>query len=333
MEPISVQQYEASRARRMPLAEEIAENLWSVPMPMPGGFLDYSLSVVHLGDGGGVTIIDPGWDSPEARDHLDAFLGRAGRSLADVRAVLVTHAHPDHLGMAPGLRDLSGAELIWSRVEQESMVAPLQGMTANLTRWQVPEAEAETLRRLRPDAAADAPAPPVADRLLEDGEIVDCGSWRLRAVLTPGHTPGHLCFVDEERELLFSGDHILPTVFPGIGLAGAPGENPVADFLGALERLAPYDTFEVVPGHGYRFRGLGERRQETRAHILRRAREVQAASGEPNASIWDIASSLTWTGGWDQVRSGFTLASALMQTEFYLRFAHAGAVPTAAAEA
>ena len=58
----------------------------------------------------------------------------------------------------------------------------------------------------------------LADRLLEDGELADVPGWKLRALHTPGHTPGHLCFVDERSRRLFSGDHVLPRITPNISV-------------------------------------------------------------------------------------------------------------------
>ncbi len=84
------------------------------------------------------------------------------------------------------------------------------------------------------------------DVLLDDGDPVEGTPWRV--VLTPGHTPGHICLVDVDGRMLFSGDHVLPTVFPGLGLGARIGGNPLAEYLDSLERLQPYDAFQVVPG-------------------------------------------------------------------------------------
>lgn len=324
MESLSAQQYAACLTGDIPEPEEIADDLWSVPVPMPGGYLRYSLSVVSFEAAGGVGILDPGWPGAASLESLDAFLQRFDRSLGSVRTVVATHAHPDHLGLAPRLREIGGAELIWGRAEQEAMDAPEPDAVAAIDGWGAPPAVAAHLRGRIP---GDGPSSPAvrADRYLDDGDRIEMGSARLRAVLTPGHTPGHLCLVDEDRRLLFSGDHVLPTVFPGIGLSHAPGPDPIADYLTSLERLALYDDFDVIPGHGYRFRGLAARRAATAEHIRRRSDEVAAVlEREPDASVWAIASRLTWTGGWDQLRDGGLLRSALSQTALYCAFVRGG---------
>ena len=80
------------------------------------------------------------------------------------------------------------------------------------------------------------------DRLIEDGELADVPGWKLRALHTPGHTPGHLCFVDERSRRLFSGDHVLPRITPNISAQrGDPAPAP------ALPGLAGPDA---RPGRG-----------------------------------------------------------------------------------
>ncbi len=123
MEPLSDAQYQAAVHGGMPEPERIGEGLWSLPMEMPGDFLAYSLSVVRVGEDGAVTIVDPGWRSDSGLDRIAGFLGEIGVSLEDVRSIVVTHAHPDHLGLADLLRERSGAALLLGRREQEAREA------------------------------------------------------------------------------------------------------------------------------------------------------------------------------------------------------------------
>ncbi|MEH0109788.1 MBL fold metallo-hydrolase [Tersicoccus sp. MR15.9] len=321
MEAVSAQQHHAATEGGLPETEQIAAGLWSVPMPMPGGFLAYSLSVVHVGDDGAVTVLDPGWAADGSFDRFADVLHSLGSRVQDVATVVVTHAHPDHIGLADPIREASGARIHVSAREQESIDAQdpdlSEGLAERLGEWHVPGDVAETLlARLAQEPAR--PAPPRADDLLEDGDEVPVGGGTWRVLATPGHTPGHLCLVDDTRRLLFSGDHVLPTLSPGLGLGAPTDTNPVVDYLRALDRLAPWDDYQVVPGHGYRFRGLAERRAELAEHVLARAREVaHVIDGDPGATTWQVASRLTWTAGWDQLVGSVRLRSALLQTELY----------------
>ena len=166
----------------------------------------------------------------------------------------------------------------------------------------------------------EGPEPTGADLTVTDGDRLAIEGRDLRVLLTPGHTMGHMCLVDAAERVIFTGDHVLPTVYSGIGLGGDSETNPIADFLSSLDALAPYGDFEVCPGHEYRFTGLADRRREIAAHHLRRSREVaRALALDPDSSVWTVASTLTWSAGWSNLR-GYYLLSALSQTALHVAF-------------
>jgi hypothetical protein len=89
----------------------------------------------------------------------------------------------------------------------------------------------------------------------------------------------------------------------GIGLGGDTEANPLSENLASLASVAAFPDHEVLPGHGYRFRGLLERSKQSAQHHLRRSTEVAAVLAESHkASIWEIASRLTWTAGWENLQ-------------------------------
>ncbi|MFC7766630.1 MBL fold metallo-hydrolase [Leucobacter soli] len=276
---------------------------------------------------------------PETHEHLAAALELIGREPSDIAHIVVTHAHADHLGAADALRRLSGAELLMHEREQTAVdqVRGAAGVDVGvaagpvIAAWGAPDEAtdrlAAQLARTQAHLTLDAPA----DLLLHDGDRLPIAGADWRVLHTPGHTAGHICLVDGERRVILTGDHLLPTLFPGIGLGldlrlGDAGEDdPIADYLHALESLAPYDGFDVLPGHGYRFRGLAARRRATAEHVLKRAREVAAAlAADPDASIWQVARQLGWSAGWERLSSGPMLASALLQTGLHVRFVRGG---------
>src|SRR6202008_1298176 len=84
-------------------------------------------------------------------------------------------------------------------------------------------------------------------RLLEDGEKVSVEGVTLRAVHTPGHASNHLCYLFEEKKLIFTGDHIMQ----GSTVVISPPNGDMQAYLAALERLLSIDLARVVPGHGH----------------------------------------------------------------------------------
>lgn len=309
----------------MPPVEEVRPGLWMIPMAMPGSFLPFSFAVVHVGDSGRVTVVDPGYDLPGSLDRLRAGIEHAGGRIEDVADVVLTHGHFDHSGLAKQLQSDFGARVHLHPDETPTLerTSPAPGVaTARLRGWGVDD---ERARVVAADLAASISTDPSHARVdvwLVDGDTLDIDGFRLRIVWTPGHTPGHVCLVDDEHRTILVGDHILPTLFPGIALGEVGEGNPVAQYLESLDRLTPFASFDVIPGHGYRFGDLGSRVDATRAHVLRRAEEVaRISSQDEGLTTLEIASRLTWTGGWERVAgASMSFSSALRQTDIYRQY-------------
>jgi glyoxylase-like metal-dependent hydrolase (beta-lactamase superfamily II) len=335
--PFMKTQYVAATNSRTPGPVRVAPDTWVRPVAMPGsGVMASIFSTVHLGQEG-VTVIDPGWTG-KGREHdylrdLDDFLRDRGRRLEQVTQVIVTHAHPDHVAAADCLLDATGARFIVGEEEWRSVAAARTGSAGTgeadpYAPW--PE-RLGTPPGLLDDTVHHLQHPQVPpfiprrrpDVLLADGDLLadhgleeDLGA---RAVVTPGHTPGHLCLVNEDAGLFLAADMILPEIHPGIGLGvGQLGGNPVVQYLESLDRIAEFDDLLVIPGHGYVFSGLAARRRETADHVLTRAREVQRIlEWNPEISVWRLASQLTWSSGWDGLVDSPMLVSGLRQTMMY----------------
>src|SRR5262249_42814824 len=210
--------------------------------------LRYVTSYAFASDGG-LVLLDTGWPADTAWEALVAGLESIGSGVADVRGVLVSHMHLDHAGLIGRLREASGA---WAAMHpaDRAMIAngPLRHPEQAVTR------EVAFLRSLgasADEAAASVGSPEgdgsftgmgLPDRELSDGDLADVPGWRLRAVHTPGHTPGHLCFVDELAQRLFAGDHILPRITPNISVYTLEGARPLAEYLESLAKVRDLDV-------------------------------------------------------------------------------------------
>ncbi|WP_426623466.1 MBL fold metallo-hydrolase [Leifsonia sp. McL0607] len=291
--------------------EPIADGVRRVRVPMPEGTgLPFSNAYVIDDCDGRVHIVDPGTPTAEAQAALQAAIGDA-----QVGSIVITHLHADHAGGAGALRARTGARVLLHERERAALGRIAAGVPApDLDAWGVPED-----RRPELLAAAVVPTAPAAefvdevvDGVLVDAQLLDIPGRRLRVIGSPGHTDGHLCLHEEEAGLLLTGDHVLPTINSGLGLGGPTDSNPITDYLASLDRVAVLDTgaLRALPGHEDPFTGVRERCAALAAHHLRRTEEVAASIG---ATVWEVASGLTWTGGWDAL-SGLTLLSALRQT-------------------
>jgi len=284
--------------------------------------IPYSLCYLAEGTDGTLAMIDPGTDLTGNWETLERALAEEGRRMDDVALVICTHLHADHLGLASRVREVSGAPIAIHAAEQQAIAAlrgALERYAAELATWQVPDETAASV--LASFAGQDAESALEADLLIEEDASLPGAFSGLETIWTPGHTPGHLCLVDRTGRRLFSGDHVLPEIVPGIGL-GAPFEtNAIASYLASLRRVAVFDGFDALPGHEHRFTGLAERIRTIRARHLRRTAEAAAIQARiPGASVYEIATALTWSRGFANL-AGRHLYSALNQTALHLDFA------------
>ena len=308
----------------LPPVEKVVDGLWSIPVPIPQNPLRYVLVYAFEHDQG-INLVDAGWNTDEAWQALNDGIGVAGYSIKDVTGVLVTHIHPDHYGLAGRVRQASGAwvglhpddaSLIPGRygVGMDDVVEQMRNLLAN---HGVPETEIDGLTTASFGIRewVDAVEP---DRLINDGDRVDIPQWDVRAVHTPGHSPGHLCFYAPERRLLLSGDHVLPRITPNITVHAQQENNPLADFLDSLARIENLDVGEVLPAHEWRFSSLKTRVAEITDHHKQRLQQTLDVIHErAPVTCWEVAMNLEWSRPWDQV-VGFLRRAAVGETLAHL---------------
>lgn len=319
--PTSTAQFDAYKRGEVAGLEQVRDDVWALAVSMPGGHIPSSFTYLLRDNGGGIHVVDPGWDSDDNWARLTSALSTLDITVAGVTSITVTHLHADHLGMADRLRKASGSTLMMHERELRAldvMARPLSDLHELVVQWGVPQDRALELMELR-SVPSSAPALDV-DRVLHDGEYLPIDGFQLRVLATPGHTPGHICLVDNDRNIVLTGDHVLPTMFGGLGLGGPTDSNALADYLASCDRIARYADHEALPGHGYRFTGLTERASVSAAHHLRRTHQVDAALRErPDISTWELASALTWTAGWENLKR-FYMYSALLQTSMHRNY-------------
>lgn len=314
-------------AWEVPPVERIGPGLWSIPVPIPDNPLGYTL-VYLVESGAGPVLIDAGWDAPASWRALAEGLKSAGTSAADVYGVLVTHHHPDHYGLAGRVREESGAWIALHPADTEVMrrmhgEAEPGGADRRLERLRnmlrASGAPEDEVARLRAWPGGQPGSWPVPDRELADGDLADVPGRRLRALWTPGHSPGHTCFCLEDDGRLLSGDHLLPAITPHIGLFGGQDADPLRDYLSSLERIAGLSIAEVLPAHQYRFTGAPARAAEIAAHHETRLDEVRAAVRTGGATTWDVARAMQWNQPWDTMTTG-SHRMALAEAAAHLRY-------------
>jgi glyoxylase-like metal-dependent hydrolase (beta-lactamase superfamily II) len=284
-----------------PAAEQLADGVYRIPLPMPGDHLK-AVNVYALEEPDGLTLIDGGWAQPAARAALEAGLTGIGARPSAIKRVLVTHAHRDHYTLAVILRREFGTPIALGAGEQASMAvitsdvpSPNYGSQVSLLR----AAGAGRLARLAQEEATYVDPKrdgwEMPDQWLDAG-VVPAGGSELTVVPTPGHTRGHLIFADLPRGLLFSGDHVLPHITPSVGVETVSTPSPLASFLESLALVRALPDLRLLPAHGPAGGSSHARVDQLVAHHDARLAEIRqavAAGGEQPAL--SIALRLGWT--------------------------------------
>lgn len=306
-------------------ALEIIEDVYRCKIPIPNNPLRYVMSYL-IKSANGCTIIDAGWDTPESLTAWDKQLKELRLKFEDIEQVIITHLHPDHYGLAGKIRDLSQAKIIMSAYEAgqlgsryENYDNLVQQVAEFLTSHGVPP---ELVKQLQGASlpALDWVIKARPDEVVEDEDIIHTRPLKLRVMSTPGHSRGHICLYAERERLLFSGDHVLPTITPNISLNPQSSSNPLAGYLESFEKLKKMEVNLVLPAHEYAFSNLAERLREIENHHERRLNEVaDCLTGEP-ATAYEIAPKISWDSGPWEGLGNWERRAAIMESLAHLEY-------------
>ncbi|MEU9293248.1 MBL fold metallo-hydrolase [Streptomyces sp. NPDC048266] len=308
--------------------------VWSLRVPIPDNPLGHTL--VHVLDTDrGPVLVDTGWDDPASWAELTAGLRALDVDVSDVHGIVITHHHPDHHGLSGRVREESGAWIamhaadtaVVRRTRASEPGTWLDYLARKLATAGAPEDHIAPLRAARTSGRLDTlPGlrSAIPDREIVPGELLDLAGRRLRAIWTPGHTPGHVCLHLEEEHpsrlpghgRLFSGDHLLPGISPHIGLyedtddspeLSAPYEvppgDPLGDYLDSLERVGRLGVAEVLPAHQHAFTDAAGRVRELLDHHEDRLTGLRGLLAVP-LTPWQLAERMEWNRPWQDIPYG-----------------------------
>lgn len=282
----------AKNARVDEFVTKHAHDIAQIRLPMVGNPMRY-INAYALRDDDGLTLVDCGWKADDVRVALDAGLAEIDASLADVRRLLVTHAHFDHYGLAASLRRAGVPTLYMHEADDYFASRMLEDPIATdriADEW-IARNGFRTTGSLEDDVHYNRTEYAEPTHRVEDGERIG----RLRAVYTPGHTPGHLCFVDERSGKMFTGDHVLDPVTPHVGIWHQSRGDAMGEYNASLRKVAAIGATGVLPAHGEPFPDLGRRVDELLAHHEVRDGHILAALRAGARSAGDVARALPWT--------------------------------------
>ncbi|WP_374263541.1 MBL fold metallo-hydrolase [Zoogloea sp.] len=268
---------------------EVAPGVAWVRMPLPFA-LDH-INLWLLDDGEGVAIVDTGYGIDATREAWETILAGLGKP---VTRIIVTHCHPDHLGLAQWLSEKTGAGVAMSLGEYlggHALWQQLPGydavsMVAQFRRHGLDEARCEALARRGNAYARGVPGLPSSYRRLLDGEHLTIGGRAWRVITGYGHSPEHVSLYCEAAGVLISGDMLLPRISTNVSVyAATPDDDPLGRFLDSISGFKQLpDSVLVLPSHGNPFRNIGLRVDQLVEHHAARCADLLAACAAPRSA-------------------------------------------------
>lgn len=254
---------------------EVYPQVLSLALPLPFELESVNIYLVALDSG--FLLVDCGMATDPAFETLRAAMGERGIAWRDIRQIVITHMHPDHMGLAARILELTGAGLGMHQAEADHLAQVRRGgrrlpwLADVYSQSGVPPPLEIAMEKhfavIRENFHDLAPT-----RLFAGGEELETALGPLEVVWTSGHSPGHICLYSRQRRLLFSGDQIIENITPNI--AWHPRRDMLAEFLESLERLAALDIDLILPSHGEPFRGHRAWIAETIGHHQERCDEI-----------------------------------------------------------
>src|SRR5687767_2677358 len=280
-------------------------------------------------------LVDCGVATPDSDAALIAGLDEAGVAWRDIRTVLITHCHPDHVGNLIAVLDRTGARLLMHRLESDLLARISQANDRGtrfdtlLPNWGTPPRLVAAIQREMAGGWRQfhwrQP-----DLLLAGGETIESALGPLLVIFTPGHARGHICLYSPARRILISGDHLLPTITPNIGWV--PEADPLADYLTSLEATAALDSAVALPSHGEPFDTPRQRAAATAEHHHERCRRILDALCAGPRTAHEIAVAL-WGEALSPFQHRFGVYEVMahlvyLQRRGQVRVAYAGTLET-----
>lgn len=302
----------------------ICEDIYQLILPLPFALNSVNIYLVRGDDGW--TVLDCGLHTAEAAAIWSEAKKALGIQPTDLSQIILTHAHPDHYGMAGWMQkeaedagrelpvflsveEAAFAELMWKRSPKADFIHRHLlkcGMPEDVVR-EVSDTEHFTRKGTFPQASFAG--------FLMPGCYKRIGNRHCKVIAAPGHSEGQVIFYDEAEQLLFCGDHVLIKITPNIGFWPKSRPDPLGRYLSSLKALSALEVSLALPGHRAIIQDWRGRLAELSAHHDARLAHTLLACEQP-ATAYDVAAHLFDPSRFTPHEWRFAMVEALAHLEY-----------------
>lgn len=271
---------------------QVAPGVYWLRMPLPFK-LDH-INLWLLDDGDGWTLVDTGIASDEIREAWQRieelrFKGKPPKRL------IVTHFHPDHVGLAGWLTErfqiplwMPLGEWTQGRMHSFDTAETIGGSYHKFYKSAGFDAAMLDVVGQRVGRYGQSISPiPAQFHRISHGDSIEIGGCDWRVIVGTGHAPEHACLYCEQLGVLIAGDQVLPRISPNVSVwPQEPDADPLRQFLGSLDRFRGLATDTLVlPSHDWPFRGLHGRLDDLAGHHRDRLVETEELCAAPATGV------------------------------------------------
>ena len=259
-----------------------------LPWSTPG-----NVNVYLLEENDGYVMIDCGVDGSEYLKLLEMHLNQLGITFNDIKLLVGTHMHIDHIGLSQRLREFDIPFALYKNSidyldEYNDWSIRFKDLIRMAKNEYTPVSFIDELKSISTPLYAGRLEKP--DILLSEGRVKSI-KRNLNVVFTPGHDYSEISLYDEKTKIVFSGDHILPRITPFIPVQNE-NSNLLKEFLDSLDKVDHLDQEIIAPGHGNIISNPHKRIEQMKLHHQRRSERILGFLKNEDLTGWEISNKL-----------------------------------------
>ena len=278
------------------LYTEAYPGIYCVSVPLPGNPLK-AVNSYFIPPKGGMRglLVDTGFKAPESCEVLTAALNELDADMENTD-IFLTHSHSDHAGLSVVVVG-ENSKIFVSEADHERLTYAgsdriWESRFSYYLREGFPENVIASNIRNNP-VRIYAPGDSPKYTSLNEGSFIRAGEFEFECILTPGHSPGHMCLYDRSRKLMLVGDHVLFDITPNI-TSWIGFENSLGQYINSLKKIDAYDVETALPGHRKSGDFHARIAEIIKHHEVRLAETLRLVGENPGLPAYELAGKMTW---------------------------------------